>query len=147
MNLFFMIVLIFVLIFLVIWVIEKIVVFRFGKYEGNVELDVDGSFSDVEKKGFKKVGISILIYVVIIVVFSVIGKKLFLVDLEIGDLLLNNVFFMKGMVFIIVLVFFIFGVVYGKIIGKIKKDKDVVFIMVSVMSDMGGYIILVFVVL
>ncbi|EQE99905.1 C4-dicarboxylate anaerobic carrier family protein [Clostridioides difficile CD70] len=51
---------------------------------------------------------------------------------------------MKGMVPIIALAFFIPGVVYGKTIGKIKKDKDVVSIMASAMSDMGGYIILAF---
>lgn len=116
----------FVLILLATWVTEKIVAPRFGKYEGNAELDVDGSLSDVEKKGLKKAGISILIYVAIIVALSVIGKKPFLADPETGDLLSNNAPLMKGMVPIIALAFFIPGVVYGKTIGKIKKDKDVV---------------------
>ncbi len=44
----------FVLILLATWVTEKIVAPRFGKYEGNAELDVDGSLSNVEKKGLKK---------------------------------------------------------------------------------------------
>lgn len=144
MNLFFMIASTFVLILLATWVTEKIVAPRFGKYEGNAELDVDGSLSDVEKKGLKKAGISILIYVAIIVALSVIGKKPFLADPETGDLLSNNAPLMKGMVPIIALAFFIPGVVYGKTIGKIKKDKDVVSIMASAMSDMGGYIILAF---
>ncbi len=65
----------FVLILLATWVTEKIVAPRFGKYEGNAKLDVDGSLSDVEKKGLKKAGISILIYVAIIVALSVIGKN------------------------------------------------------------------------
>ncbi len=43
----------FVLILLATWVTEKIVAPRFGKYEGNAELDVDGSLSNVEKKGLK----------------------------------------------------------------------------------------------
>ncbi len=80
----------------------------------------------------------------IIVALSVIGKKPFLADPETGDLLSNNAPLMKGMVPIIALAFFIPGVVYGKTIGKIKKDKDVVSIMASAMSDMGGYIILAF---
>ncbi|WP_330393180.1 AbgT family transporter [Clostridioides difficile] len=114
MNLFFMIASTFVLILLATWVTEKIVAPRFGKYEGNAELDVDGSLSDVEKKGLKKAGISILIYVAIIVALSVIGKKPFLADPETGDLLSNNAPLMKGMVPIIALAFFIPGVVYGK---------------------------------
>lgn len=51
---------------------------------------------------------------------------------------------MKGMVPIMSLLFFIPGIVYGKVTGIIKNDKDIVSLMGKSMSDMGGYIILAF---
>ena len=144
MNLIFMIVSTFVLIALATWVTEKIIAPRFGKYEGNAQIDVDGSLTNEEKKGLKSAGISILIYLAIIVALSTIGERPFLADPETGDLLSKNAPLMSGMVPIIALAFFIPGVVYGKAIGKIKRDKDVVKLMADSMKDMGGYIILAF---
>ncbi|MBC5996876.1 AbgT family transporter [Romboutsia ilealis] len=144
MNLIFMIASTFILIALATWVTEKIIAPRFGKYEGEVQIDVDGSLTDKEKKGLKSAGIAILIYIVIIVALSTIGERPFLADPETGDLLSKNAPLMSGMVPIIALAFFIPGVVYGKVTGKIKRDKDVVGLMADSMRDMGGYIILAF---
>lgn len=145
MNLTFMIASTFVLIALATIVTEKVIAPRFGKYEGNAELDVDGSLTDAEKKGLKMAGISLLIYIAILVGFSVIGERPFLADPETGEILSNQAPLMKGMVPIIAMAFFIPGLVYGRITGKIKKDKDVVKLMAESMSDMGNYIILAFV--
>lgn len=145
MNLIFMIASTFVLIALATIITEKIIAPRFGKYEGDVELDVDSNLSDDERKGLKKAGISVLVYIAIIIALSVIGERAFLSDPETGALLSNNAPLMKGMVPIIALAFFIPGVVYGKVTGLIKKDKDIVKLMGGAMSDMGGYIILAFV--
>lgn len=145
MNLTFMIASTFVLIILATIITEKVIAPRFGKYEGNANLDVDGSLSDTEKKGLKMAGISLLVYIAIIVALSVIGEKPFLADPETSEILSNNAPLMKGMVPIIALAFFIPGLIYGKITGVIKKDKDVVKLMAGAMSDMGNYIILAFI--
>lgn len=145
MNLIFMIASTFVLIALATWVTEKIIAPRFGKYEGDAQLDVDQNITKEESKGLKKAGIALLIYAAIIVGLSVIGKRPFLADPETGALLSSNAPLMKGMVPITALAFFIPGLVYGKAVGIIKKDKDVVKLMGEAMSDMGGYIILAFV--
>lgn len=42
--------------------------------------------------------------------------------------------------------FFILGIVYGKVVGIIKNDKDVVKMMGFFFVIMGGYFVLVFVV-
>ncbi|RDY26917.1 AbgT family transporter [Romboutsia weinsteinii] len=144
MNLIFMIVSTFILIGLATIITEKVIAPRFGKYEGDAKLDVDGSLSDAEKKGLKQAGISVLIYIAVIVMLSIVGESPFLADPETGDLLSNKAPLMKGMVPIIALAFFIPGLVFGRATGKIKKDKDVVKLMSGAMSDMGGYIILAF---
>lgn len=144
MNIFFMMASTVVLIFLATWVTEKIIAPRFGKYEGNAELDVDGSLTELEIKALKKAGIAILIYIITIVALCVVGPTPFLADPETGELLSKNAPLMQGMVPIIALAFFIPGLVYGKAMGTIKKDKDIVKLMSSAMSDMGGYIILAF---
>ena len=69
------------------------------------------------------------IYAAIIVGLSVIGERPFLADPETGALLSSNAPLMKGMVPITALAFFIPGLVYGKAVGIIKKDKDVVKLM------------------
>lgn len=145
MNLIFMIASTFVLIALATLVTEKIIAPRFGKYKGDAELDVDGSLKIDEKKGLRNAGISILIYIGIIIALSTIGEVPFLADPETGGLLSNKAPLMKGMVPIIAFAFFIPGIIYGKSTGVIKKDKDVVKLMSGAMSDMGGYIILAFV--
>lgn len=101
--------------------------------------------SEFENKGIKYVLLLLLVVVVVIVVLC-IGDNVFMKDLEIGFILFSNVFLMKGIVFIIIIIFLILGLVYGKVSKKIKSDKDLVFMMGSSMSDMGGYIVLVFIV-
>ncbi len=144
MNLYFMIASTFVLAILGTIVTEKFIAPRFGEYTGNATLDVDSKLTDEQKKGLKLAGISILVYVAIIGLLSIGGTNSFLADPETGDLLSNNAPFMKGMVPIMSLLFFIPGIVYGKVTGIIKNDKDIVSLMGKSMSDMGGYIILAF---
>ena len=144
MNLYFMMASTVVLAILGTIVTEKFIAPRFGEYTGNATLDVDSKLTDEQKKGLKLAGISILVYVAIIGLLSIGGTNSFLGDPETGDLLSNNAPFMKGMVPIMSLLFFIPGVVYGKVTGIIKNDKDIVTLMGKSMSDMGSYIILAF---
>jgi aminobenzoyl-glutamate transport protein len=63
-----------------------------------------------------------------------------------GSLLSFSSPLMKGLVPIITLMFFIPGIVYGKVAGKIKSDKDVVEMLGTSMAEMGPYIVLSFVI-
>jgi len=53
---------------------------------------------------------------------------------------------MKSLAFIIALMFFIPGVVFGKVSGKFKNCQDVTRAMGKAMSDMGTYIAIIFVI-
>lgn len=144
MNLYFMIASTFVLAILGTIITEKFIAPRFGEYKGEANLDVNSDLTKEQRKGLKLAGLALLACVAVLVALSIGGTNSFLADPETGDLLSNNAPFMKGMVPIMALLFFIPGVVYGKVTGLIKNDKDVVSLMGKSMADMGSYIILAF---
>ncbi|MEG2788172.1 MAG: AbgT family transporter [Romboutsia sp.] len=144
MNLYFMMASTVVLAILGTIITEKFIAPRFGEYTGNATLDVNSDLTKEQKKGLKLAGLSLLVCIGIIALLSIGGTNSFLADSETGDLLSNNAPFMKGMVPIMALLFFIPGIVYGKVTGVIKSDKDIVSLMGQSMSDMGSYIILAF---
>lgn len=144
MNLYFMMASTVILAILGTFITEKFIAPRFGEYKGDTTLDVNSDLTDTQKKGLKLAGLSILAIVAVIVALSIGGPNSFLGDPETGDLLSNNAPFMKGMVPIMTILFFVPGVVYGKVTGVIKNDKDIVSFMGQSMSDMGSYIILAF---
>ncbi len=144
MNLYFMMASTVVLAVLGTFITEKFIAPRFGEYKGDTTLDVNSDLTDTQKKGLKLAGLSILAIVAVIAALSIGGPNSFLGDPETGDLLSNNAPFMKGMVPIMTILFFVPGVVYGKVTGVIKNDKDIVSFMGQSMSDMGSYIILAF---
>ena len=51
--------------------------------------------------------------------------------------------FLKGIVALILVFFAVPGIVYGKTVGVIKSDRDVIDFMSKSMSSMGMYIVLV----
>ena len=61
-------------------------------------------------------------------------------DPETGSLLASAAPLMAGMVPLITLLFFIPGIVYGIVAGKIKNDKDVAALLYESMAGMGSYI-------
>ena len=72
----------------------------------------------------------------------------FLRNLE-ADGFLNSIVdhspFMNGLIPIVALLFFVPSVVYGKIAGTVKNEKEVASHMSKAMSSMGGYLCLAFV--
>lgn len=144
MNLYFMMASTVVLAVLGTIITEKFIAPRFGEYTGNATLDVSSDLTKDQKKGLKLAGLSLLTCVGVIVLLSIGGTNSFLADPETGNLLSNNAPFMKGMVPIMALLFFIPGIVYGKVTGIINSDKDIVALMGQSMADMGSYIILAF---
>ena len=142
MNYYFMIVSTFLLTIVGTIVTEKIVAPRFENEEFDQSKKQAISNSPLEVKGLKWAGISILIYVVLVVFLS-LGVMPFMADTE-GRILGVNSPLMKGTVPIITVMFLIPGLIYGKIVGTIKRDRDAVAMMGKSMSEMGPYIVIAF---
>ncbi len=110
------------------YVTEKIVEPRLGKYEGDDTLVFD-PVTEEEKKALRKSGIAtILLILFLIPLANILGKN----------------FLGKGLVPVIVLFFAIPGLAYGRAIGSIKTDKDVMDMISASMATMSGYLVLVF---
>ncbi len=127
------------LVFLGTWVTEKFVEPRLGTYEGMSE-EVE-KVTDLEKKGLRWAGISLLA-VVALFLFFLIPENGLLRNPQTGSILHSP--FMSGLVSALMIFFFVPGLVYGIIVGKIRNDKDVIKLMTNAMKGLAGYIVLVF---
>jgi aminobenzoyl-glutamate transport protein len=127
-NYFFMFVSTFLIAIIGWFVTEKIVEPRLGKYEGDDTLTFD-KVTDKEKKALRAAGLATVALIIALVpLYFILGKN----------------FLGKGLVPIIVLFFAIPGLAYGKSIGVIKSDKDVMGMISKSMGTMSGYLVLVF---
>lgn len=124
------------------FVTEKIVEPRLGTYQGKAEETMD-KVTKEEEKGLRWAGITLLLFVVLILVMLVPQNGI-LRNPENGSILDGSAF-IKGIVTIIALLFLVPGVAYGIGAGTVKKDKDVVESMAKAMSSMGEYLVLAFV--
>ncbi len=140
-NYYFMFVSSFLVVIVGTWVTEKIVEPRLGKYDGPAEKLPIVQLSAAEKKGLKWAGYALLITLVGLA-FTIIPENGIFRDPETGSILHSP--FFDGIIIAILVMFFIPGLVYGIIVGSIKSDKDVAKYLGKSMSDMGGYIVLVF---
>src|SRR6056297_3275562 len=140
-NYYFMFVSSFLVVIVGTWVTEKIVEPRLGKYDGPAEKLPIVQLSTAEKKGLRWAGYALLITLVALA-FNVIPENGIFRDPETGSVLHSP--FFDGIIIAILLMFFIPGLVYGLVVKSIKSDKDVAKYLGKSMSDMGGYIVLVF---
>ncbi len=140
-NYYFMFVSSFLVVIVGTWVTEKIVEPRLGKYDGPAEKLPIVQLSTAEKKGLRWAGYALLITLVGLA-FTVIPENGIFRDPETGSVLHSP--FFDGIIIAILLMFFIPGLVYGLVVKSIKSDKDVAKYLGKSMSDMGGYIVLVF---
>jgi aminobenzoyl-glutamate transport protein len=123
------------------WVTEKIVEPRLGTYTGNVpKLDAT-ELSPQEKKGLRYSGWAVLA-LIIVLGLMVIPTTGILRNPENGSVLHSP--FMEGIIFVLLLIFFVPGLFYGAVVGTIKNDKDVVKHMTHSMKGLAAYIVLVF---
>lgn len=144
MNYYFLIVSCFILTAIGTFVTERYIAPRFdGTPYEDTGYDASAEVTPAEKKGLKCAGIAVLIYIVIVVALC-IGPNAFMKDPETGSLLASAAPLMAGMVPLITLLFFIPGVIYGVVAGKIKNDKDVAALLYESMAGMGSYIVLAF---
>lgn len=127
------------------FVTERYIEPRFKKYEDlSEDSDVkDNQLTDIESKGLKYALYACGIVCLLLIVLC-IGDNAFMRDAKTGSLLSSNAPLMKGIVPIILIIFLVPGLVYGKVTKSIKNDKELVCIMGKSMSDMGAYIVLAF---
>lgn len=145
-NWFFMIVSTFVIAALGAFVTEKIVEPKLGKYDpseasidlGKQQLD---KLTAAEKAGLRWAGVAFLA-IAVLLALSVVPEWGPLRHPQTG--LIEGSPFLKGIVVFIFISFAIPGFVYGRIVGSMKTDRDVINAMSKSISSMGLYIVLVF---
>lgn len=145
-NWFFMILSTFVVAGLAMFVTEKIVEPKLGKYDireaaEDVTHDKMEGLSAKEKKGLKAAGLTLLVLSVLLSL-TIVPEWGALRHPETG--LVAGSPFLKGIVAFIFVFFAIPGMIYGRIVGTIKTDRDAIDAMAHSMSTMGMYIVLVF---
>ena len=119
-------------------VTEKIVEPRLGEYKGSYATDNSMDVTLNEKKGLQAAGLAVLVFAAVIGFLTVPANGILRVD---GTL---KAFTHDGLVPTIMLFFLIPGLVFGKVAGTVKNDKDVMKFMGKAMASMGGYLILCF---
>ena len=146
-NWYFMIVSTFMISILGAIVTEKIVEPQLGRYQsGNASEDLSDhtemkSLTTTEKKGLFWATMSALA-LGIVAVLTIVPEWGIFRDPVTGSALKSP--FMSGIVTWIVIFFLVPSIVYGKIVGTIKNDKDVIEGMDSAMKSLALYIVLVF---
>lgn len=140
MNYYFIIVSVFVLTFVGAWVTEKIVEPRLGEYTGEFREKLE-KLTPVEKKGLIWATVSV-------VVTGILAALLILPEWGPlrgdGDMPIIRSPFMSSLVPIIAILFFVPGLVYGRVTKGIRDDKDVAAMMSATMASMGMFIVLSF---
>ncbi|WP_082234888.1 AbgT family transporter [Halobacillus massiliensis] len=139
MNYYFIIASVFLLTIVGALVTEKIVEPRLGKYKGDNTEDLKG-LEPIERKGLIWSGISLLIaaaaFSLLILPPDAVMRG------EDGAIVQSP--FMSSLVPIIAILFFIPGLVYGKVTKTIRNDKDVADQLSDTMASMGMFIVLAF---
>lgn len=144
-NWYFMMVSTFLIAILGTFITEKIVEPRLGKYnESEASEPINSNIerlSAIERKGLKFAGLTFVL-LCILLSLTVIPDNGILLNPETGSM--KGSPFLKGIVAFIFVTFAIPGFVYGKIVGTINNDRDVIDAMSKSMSSLGMYIVLVF---
>ncbi|WP_113927118.1 AbgT family transporter [Bacillus sp. P14.5] len=140
MNYYFMIVSVFLITILGTLVTDFIVEPRLGKYKGDIKEEVD-YLKPEEKKGLWAALAAFLLTVIAIALLVIPSWG----PLRGGEENIIDAPFFHTLVPIILITFFIPGLVYGRITKSIQNDKDVARQLSETMATMGAYIVLAFV--
>lgn len=141
MNYYFMAASVFLITFVGTFVTEKLIEPRLGKYEGGIQQESESvQLKQEEKKGLWGALISFTLTIVFIalLVLPVSGP------LRAGEENILDAPFFSSLVPVILILFFVPGLVYGIITKSIRSDKDVANQMSDTMATMGAYIVLAF---
>lgn len=142
-NWYFMIASTIVLSIVCTFVSEKIIEPRLGEYKGRKEF-VHEEVSTLENKGLKAAGIGLLIYIITIVALA-FPKTSFLRNAETGSLIDKSPL-LAGIIPLLLILFLVTSIPYGKVTGKIKSSADVPKFMTSAIMDMAPFIVLAFII-
>lgn len=139
MNYYFMVASVFLITIVGTLVTEKLVEPRLGKYEGGIQEEAM-TLKPEEKKGLwgALIGLVITIIVIALLVLPLSSP------LRAGEENILDAPFFSSLVPIILLMFFVPGLLYGVITKSIRNDKDVANEMSETMATMGSYIVLAF---
>lgn len=139
-NWYFNIVSVFVLTVVAALVTEKVIEPKLGKYEGDSVIDVDAEEHPKANKGLRNAGLAALAYLAVLALLIFLpGSSL---RNEEGGLIPSP--FLTGIVPVILGLFVVLAVAYGKTVGVIKSSKDAVGYMSESIKDMSGFIVLIF---
>ncbi|GEN56755.1 aminobenzoyl-glutamate transporter [Halolactibacillus alkaliphilus] len=140
MNYYFVIASVFLLTIVGAVVTEKVVEPRLGTYQGSIQAGDMTELSVLEKKGLRYSGISLLITVIAIALLVVPSNGL--LRAEDGGVISSP--FMSSLVPIIMIMFFVPGLVYGKVTKTINNDREMAAKLSDTMASMGMFIVLAF---
>lgn len=143
-NWFFMMVSTFVIVLIGTFVTDKIVEPRLEAHLHTGEDVAEATaLTERERKALRAANLTLLGFVVLVVI-AAFPQNSFLRNPETGSLM-SNAPLMQGLIVVIGLLFFLPSVVYGRVAGTYKSEKDVCAQLGSNMSSMGSYIALTFV--
>lgn len=139
MNYYFVIASVFLLTIVGAFVTEKIVEPRLGNYQGVYEEELT-SLTKIEKTGLLYAGLAFLV-TVFAVSFLIVPANAPLRGE--GGAIIDSPF-MGALVPVIIILFFIPGLVYGMTTKNIRSDKDVASKLAETMGSMGMFVVLAF---
>ncbi len=128
------------------FIVRKYTIPRCQKFEifGEVEpANTQARLTAVEKKGLKRAGLALLVYVILIAIL-VVPEAAPLRNQETGGIVPSP--FLRGLIPVLFFFFAIPGYFYGKTTGAIKVPNDVLKQMEHGMKELSGYIVLMLVV-
>ena len=145
-NMFFMQISVLVIALAGSWITEAIVEPRLGIYDHSQASEDLGEdeithLTPLEKRGLRWAGVTFVLMSGVLAL-TVVPEWGVLRHPQTG--LVSGSPFLKGIVAFIFVLFAIPGFVYGRIVGSLKSDLDVINAMSKSMSTMGMYIVLVF---
>ena len=103
-----------------------------------------GSLSDTEKKGLKMAGLTLLGMLGVLAALALPENGWFRDPADNETLIQDLRPLLKSVVALIFIFFIVPSIVYGRITGTMKNDRDVIDGMSNAMSSMGLYMVLVF---
>lgn len=122
---------------------ERIVEPRLGEYHGEREMKRE-EITEEENKALKASGKALLLYILVIVALC-IPKNSFLRNPETGSLLTGSIL-LKGIIPLLLLLFLVVAIPFGKANGKIKSKGDIPKYMTKAMNGMSSFIVLAFII-
>lgn len=123
---------------------NKIIEPRIGKYHGNVKAE-KSEITPEENKGLRAAAIALIIYIAIVVIACIPGSS-FMRNPETGSLMTGSVL-MKSLIPLILIMFIVIAIAYGKAAGTIKNPfREVPKIMETSIAKMSSFVVLAFVI-